>query len=153
MAEQSEKDDLLHAFRSFQDALLSNDLERLDRLLAPDYRGYSLRGELEEREEVLAAWGSGGIDMAESRYEDLQVDIRGEVGIITGIGFVAGSFQEEPWHHHLHFCDLYTKSEEGWQIFLSHAVELEPGRPEEPQGSSTGQAPLSAEGRGTRQNG
>ena len=89
----SERDDLLEAFHAFQNALLSNDSEVLDRLLAHDYRGFSIRGELEERQAVLDAWGPGGISMDESSYENLQVEIRGPVGIITGNGFVAGTFQ------------------------------------------------------------
>lgn len=119
-----DKDDLLEAFHRFQQALLSNDVEELDRLLAQDYRGYSLRGELEAREAVLEAWKPGGITMDEFDYEELFADVRGNVGILTGNGFVGGSSQGARWQHHLHFCDLYEKTPEGWKIFLSHSVEI-----------------------------
>jgi hypothetical protein len=118
---------VLDTFYAFQNALLSNNIEELDRLLAPDYRGYSIRGELEGRQAVLDAWGPGGVSMDESSYENLEVEIRGDVGIVTGNGFVAGTFQGEGWQHHLHFCDLYLKIGGGWQVFLSHSVEIEPG--------------------------
>ncbi|MGD2123578.1 MAG: nuclear transport factor 2 family protein [Gemmatimonadota bacterium] len=122
----SNEEGLLQAFHRFQNALLANDVGELDRLLAPDYRGFSLRGELETRDAVLKAWQPGGVSMDESSYTDLRGEVRGPVGIVTGYGYVAGTFAGQRWEHHLHFCDLYTKSEEGWQIFLAHAVEVEP---------------------------
>ena len=39
---------------------------------------------------------------------------------------VAGTFQDVRWEHHLHFCDLYVNTKAGWQLFLSHSVEIEP---------------------------
>jgi hypothetical protein len=122
----SNEEELLKAFHRFQNALLSNDVEQLDGLLAPDYRGFSLRGELESRELVLEAWKPGGISMDESSYRELRAEVRGPVGIVTGYGYVAGTFQEHCWEHHVHFCDLYLHSKDGWQVFLAHAVEVEP---------------------------
>jgi hypothetical protein len=116
--------ELLDAFHRFQRALISNDTDELDRMMAPGYRGYSIRGELEDRTAVLEAWAPGGVYMDDFTYEDLRIEIRGEVGILTGKGFVSGDFMGNPWEHHLHFCDLYVKSEAGWQLFISHATEL-----------------------------
>ena len=64
--------------------------------------------------------------MDEFSFHDLRIDVQREVGILTGNAFVAGTFQGEPWEHHLHFCDLYLKSATGWQVFLSHALETQP---------------------------
>lgn len=122
----SRKDELLEAFHRFQNALASNDVTELDALMAPDYRGYSIRGELEGRDMVLKAWKPGGISMIEFRHSDLQIDIRGEIGILTGHGYIRGSFQDTPWEHHLHFCDLYLEGNDGWRLLLSHAVEVHP---------------------------
>jgi hypothetical protein len=129
----SEEDQVLDAFHRFQRALMRNDTGELDRLMAPGYRGYSLRGELEGRTSVLDAWAPGGVRMDEFSYEDLRIDLRGEVGILTGSGFISGDFMGEPWEHHVHFCDLYVKSEAGWQVFLSHTTEVEGGGPVENQ--------------------
>ncbi len=120
------RDGLLRAFHTFQNALLSNDTETLDQLMAPDYRGFSIRGELEDRQAVLDAWGPGGVSMDESSTEDLQLDIRGNVGIVTGNGFVRGTYQGEVWQHYIHFCDLYVETENGWRILLSHGTETNP---------------------------
>lgn len=121
----SQDEELLDAFHRFQRALISNDLGELDRMMAPGYRGYSLRGELEGRGLILEAWAPGGVRMDEFTYEDLRIEVRGEIGILTGNGFVSGDFMGEPWEHNVHFCDLYVKSEMGWQVFLSHTTEVE----------------------------
>ena len=121
----SQNEELLDAFHRFQRALISNDLGELNRRMAPGYRGYSIRGELEDRTAVLEAWAPGGVRMDEFTYEDLRIDVRGEIGILTGNGFVSGDFMGEPWEHHVHFCDLYVKSEMGWKVFLSHTTEVE----------------------------
>ncbi len=122
----SKEDEVREAFDAFQNALASNDVPALDWLMAPDYRGYSLRGELEERQAVLDAWGSSALSMDESRYEEVHIDVRGEVGIVTGRGFVSGTFDGTGWEHYVHFCDLYVHSSVGWQILLSHSVEVTP---------------------------
>jgi hypothetical protein len=122
----STKDELLEAFHRFQDALVANDTDTLDRLMAPDYRGFSLRGELEDRDAVLEAWKPGGVCMNEVHYRSLEADIRGEIGILTGRGSVAGTFRGQPWGHDLHFCDLYIRTSQGWRILLSHSVETPP---------------------------
>jgi hypothetical protein len=122
----SRKEEVLSAFQVFQNALLSNDTEILDSLLAPDYRGYSIRGELEDRDAVLGAFGPGGVSMEEFSTENLLIDIRGDVGIVTGRGFVRGTFQGEEWQHYLHFCDLYEETGGRWKIFLSHGMEVDP---------------------------
>ena len=122
----SKEEEVLEAFHRFQNALLSNDAEELNRLMAPDYRGFSLKGDMEPREMVLEAWKPGGISMDESSYRGLRAEVRGPVGIVTGNGYVSGTYEGHRWEHHLHFCDLYVNSDEGWQIFLAHAVEVEP---------------------------
>ncbi|NNM03767.1 MAG: nuclear transport factor 2 family protein [Gemmatimonadetes bacterium] len=122
----SRKDEVREAFNAFQSALMSNNADALDRLMAPDYRGFSIRGELEDRQAVLDAWGSSSLSMEEWRHEGIEIEVRGEVGIVTGNGFVSGTFEGVGWEHHVHFCDLYVNSPSGWQVFLSHAVEVSP---------------------------
>ena len=120
------EDEVRKAFNAFQGALISNDTSALDRLMAPDYRGYSIRGELEERQAVLDLWGSGAVSMDHSSYEGLEIEVRGDVGIVTGQGFLSGKYEGTGWEHQIHFCDLYANSPMGWQLFLSHSTEVNP---------------------------
>ena len=112
-----------HCFDRFRDALLANHVLTLDALLAPDYRGYNLRGELESRDLILQAYSPGVVTMDRFETSDLCVEAFGEIGIVTGCGIVEGSAGGERWKHALRFCDIYHHSDVGWQLYLSHATE------------------------------
>lgn len=118
----SKKDSLMATFNEFRDALFASDVGVLDRILAEDYRGYNLRGELEGREVVLGAYAPGVVSLDQFEVRDLQVDVLGEVGIFTGVGYIAGSYEGEGWKHYLRFCDVYVDREGAWKLLLSHAT-------------------------------
>lgn len=120
----SPDDELLSAFHGFRDALMANDIERLDALLAQDYRGYNLRGGLEGRELILQVYSPGVVTMDRFETDDLRIEVHGDIGIITGKGYVAGSAGGERWEHELRFCDVYRHGDTGWQLYLSHATEI-----------------------------
>jgi hypothetical protein len=121
------KEALLAAFHRFRDALFACDTDTLDALLAEDYRSYSLRGELEDRNVVLDAYRPGFAELKDFEISELRIEVFSEVGIITGKGYVAGRWGGEPWSHHLRFCDIYVDRDGSWQILLSQATPLEEG--------------------------
>jgi len=121
----SAKSEVLSAFNQFRDALKGNDVATLDAMLAPDYRGYSLRGELEGREMILQAYRPGIVTIDRFETDDIQVEAYGEIGIVTGRGYLAGVAGGERWEHDLRFCDIYRQGETGWRLLLSQATPLE----------------------------
>jgi hypothetical protein len=123
--------ELLSAFDEFRDALKTCDTRTLDALMAPDYRSYNMRGELEEREVVLEAYSPGNATLEEWEMEDLQVELFAEVGILSGKGYLAGHWQGHPWSHHLRFVDIWILRDGRWQVLLSQATEMEESPPKE----------------------
>jgi len=113
-------------FRSFRDALFASDVATLDRILAEDYRGYNLRGDLEERETILEAYSPGGVALERFEVAELDVYMSADVGILTGRGHVAGSYAGDPWEHDLRFCDIYVERLGEWRLLISHATPMEP---------------------------
>lgn len=120
------EDAVLATFHEFRDALFASDVQVLDRLLDGAYRGYNLRGGLEGREVVLEVYAPGSVSLETFEVEELHVDVMGEVGILTGRGYIAGSSQGVAWEHHLRFCDIYVDRAGEWKLFLSHATPMEP---------------------------
>jgi ketosteroid isomerase-like protein len=118
------KTEVLAAFHQFRDALLACDTAALNDLMTSDYRGYNLRGVLEGRDMVLDAYRPGETSLEEWEMDDLQVEVFSEVGILTGKGYVAGTWQGQPWSHHLRFCDIYVRRDGAWRLYLSHATPL-----------------------------
>ena len=117
-------DEVLSTFNRFRDALMANDVNTLDALLAPTYRGYSLRGELEGRNAILEAYSPGVVTMDRFETSDMTVEAFGEIGIVTGCGIVEGSAGGERWSHELRFCDIYRHGANGWQLYLAYATPL-----------------------------
>jgi ketosteroid isomerase-like protein len=123
------RESLLQAFQRFRDALFACDTETLDALLTDNYRGYNLRGEPEDRNVVLKVYRPGAAQLTDFEVEELRVEVFSEVGIVTGRGYVAGSWQGHPWSHHLRFCDVYVLREGDWLLLLSHATPMEEPTP------------------------
>ena len=115
---------VLACFNAFRDALMANDTEGLDALMTPAYRSYNLRGGLEGRESVLEVYGSGDTTLDVWEVSDLQVEVFSEIGILTGRGFISGTWQGEGWSHHLRFFDVYIKKDQTWHLHLSQATPL-----------------------------
>ena len=121
----SAKDEILTVFRSFRDALYKCDTEVLDQILAHDYRSYNLAGHLEGRDLILEMYSPGRVVLQRFEADEEQVDVIGDVGIMTGKGYVSGVYEEEPWEHHLRFCDIYVRRDDRSPLFLSHATPME----------------------------
>ncbi|MGW8266538.1 MAG: nuclear transport factor 2 family protein [Longimicrobiales bacterium] len=119
------KEALLTVFDRFRDALFACDTETLDALMAEGYRSYNLRGEEEDRNVVLAAYRPGGVTLTDFEVSELRIEVFSEVGVLTGRGFVAGTWEGQSWSHHLRFCDIYVAREGSWQILLSQATPME----------------------------
>lgn len=113
---------VLDTFHRFRDALFACDTETLDEILAPEYRGYDLNGNLETRSAILEAYRPGTTTISEWEISDLQVEEYPEVGILTGVGYVAGEWKGEPWSHRLRFCDVYVKRGNAWVLLLTQAT-------------------------------
>lgn len=123
MADQS---GVLQCFHDFRDALMACDVETLDALMTPDYRGYTLRGELESRDAILDAYRPGVTAMTEWEVTDLEVEVFQTVGVVTGKGYIAGSWKGQVWSHHLRFCDIFLKRKSRWELYLSQATPIDP---------------------------
>lgn len=115
---------ILACFYAFRDALMANNPEALDGLMTQGYRSYNLRGGLEGRELVMEVYGPGSTTLDVWEVSDLQVEVFSEVGVLTGKGFIAGTWEGTDWSHHLRFCDIYVKKEGAWYLHLSQATPM-----------------------------
>jgi hypothetical protein len=112
-------------FGRFRDALAACDTTALDSLLSEGYRGYNLQGHLENRDVVLEAYAPGAATLEVWEISDLRVEVFSEVALLSGQGFVAGTWHGRPWSHHLRFCDSWVRTNGTWRIHLSMATPME----------------------------
>lgn len=121
-----DREDVLTCFNRFRDALKACDTDSLDQLLAADFRGYNLQGDLEGREVILDAYRPGVTSLEEWDVSDLEVRVFPPVGIVTGRGYVAGTWKGVAWSHELRFCDIFLNRDGRRELYLSQATPIDP---------------------------
>jgi len=121
------REGLLTAFRAVRDALLAGDAAALRELYDEDFRSHSLLGDIEDREAVLAAYGQGGVRLDLFEVEDVTVEVFGEVGILTGLGSISGSYEKTEFRHRVRFVDIFVWRDGRWRYHFSQSTEIVPG--------------------------
>jgi hypothetical protein len=118
------EDEVLHTLQRIREALMANDGPTLEELFSDDYRCYNLNGQPEERTLAIEAYDSGQVKLEIFEFDELQTDVFGKVGIVSGCAYVRGRDNGILFDHHIRFCDVYIKRNLRWQIFLSHATPI-----------------------------
>jgi len=102
-------------------AMLASDVSVLDELLAPDIIITSHRGELLEKQDDLAAHGSGLIQIHALTPSEQQIQIRGEVAIVSVRMQLLGSYDGSPANGDFRFTRVWAIAPAGtWQIIAAH---------------------------------
>jgi ketosteroid isomerase-like protein len=121
-----DRESLLAAFEAVRDALLSCDTDSLLDLYAEEFRSHTVRGEVEGRDAVLEAYRPGGVRLEIFEVEDLIAEVIGDVGILTGLGSVSGSFENTAFRHRVRFVDIYLWRNGRWRCHFSQSTEIVP---------------------------
>lgn len=120
----ADRDDLLAAFRGVREALLSGHAGAIRELYAEDFRSHSLRGDVEGRDAVLEAFGPGGVKLDMFEVEDLEVEVFGDVGVLTGLGSISGRYQRTEFRHRVRFVDIFVRRDGRWRYHFSQSTEI-----------------------------
>ena len=118
------KEGLIQAFDHIKQALKTNNTDALDRLIVDEYRGFTLNGTVETKADILKYFKPGLITLA--RYELLEVkyEVFSEIGLVSGKGYISGSFQEDEFQHTVYFTDIFRYEEDGWRYYRSQVTEV-----------------------------
>lgn len=101
--------------------MLASDVSVLNELLAPDIIITSHRGELLERQDDLAAHASGLIQIHALTPSEQQIQIRGEVAIVSVRMELLGRYDGSPANGDFRFTRVWAIAPNGtWQIIAAH---------------------------------
>jgi hypothetical protein len=120
----AERDKLIKCSKAIKTALMTNNLDALKSLYMEDFQGFSIHGEVETLEVILAAYQPGAVKLKSYEVVDQKAEVFGEVGIISGTGYVKGRYGEHKFEHQLCFTDIYLNRNGMWRCYRSHATEL-----------------------------
>ena len=119
----SDTEKLIECSKAIKTALMSNDMVALKKLYSEDFQGFSINGDVETLDVILEAYQPGAVKLKSYEVIDQKAEVFGEVGIISGTGYVNGSHGEHEFEHRLCFTDIYLFRDGTWKCYRSHATE------------------------------
>lgn len=122
----SSEEVITEAFYAVRNALSVPDPEALDTLIAEDYRGFDIRGGVETRELILEYYRPGVCRLASLEVEDLRTHVSGNLGMLTGLGNLSGSYRDETFQHTVRFCDVFVRRDSRWLLLFGQTTEVQP---------------------------
>lgn len=120
----TDRDSLRAAFDAIGVALASNDLAALTRQYSEDYRGHGIRGEVEGRDLVLATYGPGGVQQYRMADVEVEAEVWGGVGLVSGHGVVSGAYAGTPFAHRVRFLEVFLWRDGRWQCYRTQCTEI-----------------------------
>ena len=121
----SSTDGVLRAFHDIRDALMAPDPTALENLIADDYRGFDIRGMVETREAIIECYQPGVARLEMFEVNDIRTHVSGNLGIVTGLGSLTGTYGGDRFTHVVRFCDIFEARELGWQLLFTQTTEVE----------------------------
>ena len=118
------KEDLVSTFNKLRNALCDNDVKALDEVIADDYKGYSLNGTIETKDDILMNFKPNGVVITKYLVEDTNFELHDNIGIVCGKGLIAGKFQEFNFEHHVLFTDIFKIVGSSWKYYKSQVTEI-----------------------------
>ena len=119
------KENLIKTFENLREALKTCNVQELKKNILEEYRGFTLNGTIEVKDDILMYFKPGGIKLL--KYEVLEVDyeVFSEIGIVSGKGVIAGSYEEHPFQHAVLFVDIFIYVNDNWRYFKSQVTEIQ----------------------------
>jgi len=118
---QTVESQIINAEERLRLAMLASDVSALDELLAPEILITSHLGELLGKQDDLAAHASGLIQINELKPSEQQIQIHGEVAIVSVRMQLSGSYNGSPANGDFRFTRVWAVSSSGtWQIVAAH---------------------------------
>lgn len=116
---------IIDAEECLRQAMLTSDVPVLNELLAPDILITSHLGELLEKQDDIGAHESGLIKIHELEPSEQQIQIHGEVAIVSVRMKITGTYNGSPANGDFRFTRVWAISSSGsWHIVAAHIGKL-----------------------------
>jgi len=118
------EEELLKIEKAFADAIVKNDLEGIERLVAGDWIIIDPNGETVDRARFLEVIKSGALthDMMES--EDFRVRVYADAAVVTAITSTKGKFMGQEFSTQERATDVFVRRDGRWQCVLTHLTRF-----------------------------
>jgi len=118
------EEELLRVEKEFAEAIVKNDLEGIERLVADDWIIIGPDGEIVERARFFEVIKSGALthDLMES--EDFRVRVYGDSAVVSAVTRSKGKFMGQEFSTQERATDVFVKRDGRWQCVLTHLTRF-----------------------------
>ena len=117
---------LINTEKAWNEALMSNDLAAVSRIIADDWVGVDFKGAMTSKEETLAQLKSGGSRNEYVELGDMNVRVYGDTAVVMGTDTERSVYQGENTNGRYAFTDVFVKKDGRWQAVASQSTRIAP---------------------------
>src|SRR4029450_9379963 len=114
------EEELLKLEKAFAEAIVSNDLEAIGRLVTDDWIIIDSDGGIVDRTRFFEVIKSGALTHEMMESEDFRVRVYGDSAVVTGVTRTKGKFMGQEFSTQERVTDVFVKRDERWQCVLTH---------------------------------
>ena len=118
------EEELLKLEKEFAQAIVSNDLEGIGRIVADEWIIIDPNGDIVDRTRFFEVIKSGSLTHEMMESEDFRVRVYGDSAVVTGITRTKGKFMGQGFSTQERATDVFVKREGRWQCVLTHLTRL-----------------------------
>jgi ketosteroid isomerase-like protein len=120
MSDEARERSVLVAERALQAAMLSSDVQELERLLHPELLAVAPDGRLTDRAADLEGHRSGGFKISEVDEEDVRVRVLGDLAVTFVVLRVRGTIDGADVSGRMRYTRTWTCDGGAWRVFAAH---------------------------------
>jgi len=110
--------------KEFAQAIVSNDLEGIGRIVADEWIIIDPNGEIVDRTRFFEVIKSGALTHEMMESEDLRVRVYGDSAVVTAVTRTKGAFMGQNFSTQERATDVFVKRDGRWQCVLTHLTRF-----------------------------
>jgi ketosteroid isomerase-like protein len=118
------EEELLKLEKAFAEAIVSNDLEGIGRLVADDWIIIDPDGGIVDRTRFFEVIKSGALTHEMMESEDFRVRVYRDSAVVTGLTRTKGRFMGQEFSTQERATDVFVKRDGRWQCVLTHLTRF-----------------------------
>jgi ketosteroid isomerase-like protein len=119
---------LLQVERDFQQAIVENNAEAIERFLADDWIIVDPDGRIVEKDKFLAVVKSGALTHSTMTLDEPRVRIYGDTAVVTGRATSAGKFMGAEFTTLERSTDVFVRIDDHWRCVLTQLTRIAQGK-------------------------
>lgn len=110
--------------QQWQQAIVNNNVDQMDHLLADDYIGITSNGTVENKAQALAQRRAGTVRITKLDLSDVHIRVYGDTAVVTSVADLVGSNGASDISGEYRYTRVYTRRLGHWKIVSFEASRI-----------------------------